>query len=81
MKVLWLLVLGIVLSVPCFAGYVNGYVNSYGTYVNGYYRSDANSTVTDNYSYSGNYNPYSGSLGTDRYTHSKSSYYYDYSDY
>jgi hypothetical protein len=44
--------------------YVNGYVKSNGTYVEGHYRSGANNTTYDNYSTQGNVNPYTGSYGT-----------------
>jgi len=44
--------------------YVNGYTRSDGTYVNGHYRSEANSTKLDNYSTQGNENPYTGRNGT-----------------
>mgnify|MGYP003392800953 CR=1 FL=1 len=60
----------------CYAGWVSGYTRSDGTYVNSYYRSDPNGTVTDNYSYKGNYNPYTGQEGTNYYRHSPSSEYY-----
>ena len=56
--------------------YVKGYTRKDGTYVQGHYRSDANSTVTDNYSYRGNTNPYTGQIGTDRYTHDATSPYF-----
>lgn len=44
--------------------YVNGYTKSNGTYVSGHYRSSQNSTNHDNYSTSGNYNPYTGTSGS-----------------
>ena len=44
--------------------YVNGYTKSNGTYVQGHYRSSQNSTNHDNYSTSGNYDPYTGSAGS-----------------
>lgn len=44
--------------------YVNGYTKSNGTYVQGHYRSSQNSTNHDNYSTSGNYNPYTGTTGS-----------------
>ena len=44
--------------------YVSGYTNSYGTYVQGYYRTTPNYTRNDNYSTIGNINPYTGSYGT-----------------
>lgn len=56
--------------------WVNGYTRSDGTYVNGYWRSSPNGTPTDNYSYSGNVNPYTGQVGTDHYTHNPASPYY-----
>ena len=46
---------------------VKGYYRSNGTYVQPYYRSSPNSTRYDNYSYYGNYNPYTGKYGTKRY--------------
>lgn len=43
--------------------YVNGYYRKDGTYVQGYYRTPANNNFDDNYSSSGNYNPYTGKKG------------------
>ena len=40
--------------------YVNGYYRSNGTYVEGYYRSSPDSSPYNNFSYPGNYNPYTG---------------------
>jgi hypothetical protein len=57
--------------------YVHGYTRSDGTYVNGYYRSSPNGTVTDNYSYRGNENPYTGSAGTNSYQHDTTSPYFN----
>ncbi len=71
-----LLIIALGLSFNTIAGYVNGYTKNNGTYVNGYYRSDRNNTVKDNYSYSGNTNPYTGSIGSNKYYDSPSSYYY-----
>lgn len=51
------------------AGSVHGYYRSNGTYVVPHYRSNPDSTVTDNYTYRGNVNPYTGSTGTSRYNH------------
>ena len=48
--------------------YVRGYTRSNGTYVQGHYRSSPNSTVTDNWSYRGNSNPYTGERGTRSYS-------------
>lgn len=44
--------------------YVNGYTKSNGTVVQGYYRTNPNSTINDNYSTSPNVNPYTGKVGT-----------------
>lgn len=44
--------------------WVNGYVKRDGTYVEGHYRQERNSTNLDNYSTQGNVNPYSGEPGT-----------------
>jgi hypothetical protein len=41
-----------------------GYFKSSGTYVQPYYRSSPNRSVFDNYSTKGNYNPYTGRIGT-----------------
>jgi hypothetical protein len=46
---------------------ISGYTNNYGTYVEPHYRTSPNSTVRDNYSYSGNVNPFTGSIGTKTY--------------
>jgi hypothetical protein len=43
---------------------VNGYYKKNGTYVQPYYRSDADSTPYNNWSYPGNVNPYTGKLAT-----------------
>jgi hypothetical protein len=44
--------------------WINGYVRRDGTYVEGHYRQERNSTNLDNYSTQGNVNPYSGEQGT-----------------
>ncbi|MGP0085312.1 MAG: hypothetical protein ACLP0B_17065 [Steroidobacteraceae bacterium] len=44
--------------------------------VSGYHRSSPNGTVTDNYSFKGNVNPYTGKVGTNYYRHDKTSPYY-----
>lgn len=44
--------------------YVHGYQKSNGTYVQGYHRSDADSSQLNNYSTKGNVNPYTGQSGT-----------------
>jgi hypothetical protein len=47
-------------AVSACSQYVSGYYRSNGTYVSGYSRTCADSTVTNNYSYPGNYNPNTG---------------------
>lgn len=44
--------------------YVKPHVRSNGTYVEGHMRSSPNNTRTDNWSSTGNQNPYTGSQGT-----------------
>lgn len=44
--------------------YVDGYLSDDGTYVNGYYRTEADSSLYNNYSTRGNVNPYTGQAGT-----------------
>lgn len=56
--------------------YVNGYTKSNGTYVRGHYRSSQNSTNHDNYSTSGNYNPYTGTTGSRAKDYSTGAYNY-----
>lgn len=46
--------------------YVRPYVRSDGTLVNGYMRTEPNSTRFDNYSAQGNTNPYTGQPGYGR---------------
>jgi len=46
------------------AEYVNGYTRSNGTYVQGYNRTSADSSLYNNYSTRGNTNPYTGRAGT-----------------
>lgn len=43
--------------------YVQGYYRANGTWVEGYYATDPNSTINDNYSTYPNYNPYTGQQG------------------
>ena len=55
------------LSSVCFADtYVHGYRRSNGTYVQGYYRSDPDGNVNNNWSHKGNVNPYTGARGYKR---------------
>lgn len=44
--------------------YVPGYMKKDGTYVQGHYKSQANSTKFDNYSTKSNINPYTGEKGS-----------------
>jgi hypothetical protein len=44
--------------------YVAPHITKNGTYVEGHYRSNPNSTDLDNYSTKGNVNPYTGQAGT-----------------
>ncbi len=74
-----LLVLAIALfSFSAFAQvHVKGYTRSDGTYVAPHERSAPNGTVTDNYSFKGNSNPYNGSVGTNEYRHDTTSPYFN----
>ena len=56
---------------------VSGYQRRDGTYVQPYNRSNRDNTVTNNYSYVGNVNPYTGTEGNNYYRNSPSSPYYD----
>lgn len=55
---------------------VSGYTRSNGTYVNGYTRTQKNNTNHDNFSTSGNYNPYTGTTGSRARDYSNQSYNY-----
>jgi len=62
-----LFILVITMFVSTFAiadTYVNGYYKSNGTYVQPHYRSDPDSSVSNNWSTKGNVNPYTGKAGT-----------------
>lgn len=56
--------------------YVGGYTRSDGTYVGPHYRSSPNQTNHDNFSTSGNYNPYNGNAGSRARDYSSESYNY-----
>lgn len=56
------------------AGYVSGYYRSNGTYVQPHYRSNPDRSVYNNWSYQGNVNPYTGSVGTRTYDSYRPSY-------
>ena len=76
-SVIFLAIFVVILNISAFADqYVHGYTRSNGTYVRPYYRSSPNGTATDNFSYRGNVNPYTGAVGTNRYIHDKTSPYY-----
>jgi len=75
--ILFALSLICVSSVALADTYVRGYTRSDGTYVAPHYRSESDGTVTNNYSYQGNYNPYTGSTGSNRYQHDTTSPYYN----
>ncbi len=75
-KILSFLLISLLFVGTAYAGYVNGYTQKNGTYVQGYDRSDSNGTVQDNYSYEGNTNPYTGSVGSNYYRDSPSSEYF-----
>ena len=75
-KILLVLLIAIFTTSLAYAGYVRGYTRSDGTVVQGYYRSDANNTVRDNYSYEGNTNPHTGVEGQNHYRDNPTSEYY-----
>jgi hypothetical protein len=54
---------------------VNGYTRQDGTTVQPYERTAPDDTQTDNYSYQGNVNPYTGRVGTEGDSQSESSSY------
>ena len=64
-------------AMPASAEHVNGYYRSNGTYVQPYERSAPDGTVTNNYSYEGNVNPYTGAVGTNQYQHDATSPYFN----
>jgi hypothetical protein len=59
------------------AASVGGYFRKDGTYVQPHYRSNPDSTPTNNYDFKGNTNPYTGQAGTDPYKSNPKSPYYD----
>lgn len=56
--------------------YQSGYTRSNGTYVQGHYKTSSNYTNHDNFSTSGNYNPYTGSAGSRARDYSSGAYNY-----
>jgi len=74
-----IMVFGLIITTTgsAFAGWVSGYTRNNGTYVAPYNRSNPNGTVTDNWSFKGNYNPFTGRQGTNYFRNSPSSPYYN----
>lgn len=65
MKKIFLIALMLTVATPAFAQeYTHGYTRRDGTQVQGYMHSTPNGVAEDNYSYRGNVNPYTGSVGT-----------------
>lgn len=65
MKKLILALVALSVAAPAMAQVrVQGYTRKDGTYVAPHYRSNPNSTTSDNYSTRGNVNPYTGKVGT-----------------
>lgn len=67
MKKLVLTLLAASVAMPALAqsnNYVQGYTRRDGTYVAPHYRTNPDSSRTNNYSAQGNYNPYTGQVGT-----------------
>ena len=74
MKTTAIAILIILITTPLFAAeYVQGYIRSDGTYVQGYHRSSPDSSYNNNYSTKGNINPYTGKSGTQNRTWNDSS--------
>tara|TARA_B110000046_G_C12817218_1_gene323789 strand:- start:272 stop:547 length:276 start_codon:yes stop_codon:yes gene_type:complete len=64
-KIFLSIIFVIVLFSSAFADvYVKPYYKSNGTYVQGHYRSSPDSTTSNNWSTTGNTNPYTGKSGT-----------------
>jgi hypothetical protein len=65
MKTVIIAITLILITTPLFAAeYVQGYIRSDGTYVQGHYRSSPDSSYNNNYSTKGNTNPFTGQSGT-----------------
>lgn len=56
--------------------YQNGYIKKDGTYVDGHYKTERNSTNYDNFSTQGNVNPYTGESGSRARDYSPNAYNY-----
>ncbi|GAB7387338.1 hypothetical protein BSNK01_11740 [Bacillaceae bacterium] len=57
--------------------WVNGYFRSDGTWVKGHWRSSPNGNPYDNYSFPGNYNPYTGKRASGNIDTYLNNYYFD----
>jgi hypothetical protein len=66
LRIFTVLAIFVTLSSCAFAydTYVNGYVRSNGTYVEGYHRTSPDNTINNNYGTYPNVNPYTGKQGT-----------------
>jgi len=74
-KIILSIVFSLVLINSVFADvYVNPYYRSDGTYVEGHYRSSPDSSVSNNWSYSGNTNPYTGEVGSNSYNNGSTTF-------
>ena len=74
-KIILSIVFSLVLINSVFADvYVNPYYRSDGTYVEGHYRSSPDSSVSNNWSYSGNTNPYTGEVGSNSYNNNSTTF-------
>jgi len=62
LTILVLTILSLFVSAVYADVWVNGYYKKNGTYVQGYWRSDPDSDPTNNFSYPGNINPYTGKV-------------------
>lgn len=66
-RVLVFLVIVLFASTALAQVFVPGYQRRDGTYVQPHYRSNPDSTPTNNYNFKGNTNPYTGQQGQDYY--------------
>jgi len=62
LAILILIIFSLLLSFASADVWVNGYYKKNGTYVQGYWRSSPDSDPTNNFSYPGNVNPYTGKV-------------------
>lgn len=81
------IIVSTILAVVIFASvadasvHVRGYFRTNGTFVTPHYRSDPDGYFWNNWSTAGNYNPYTGKIGTRNYSGYGSSYRYYTSSY